>query len=34
MLRLDGGKGREALPIRTPDENVHERTSVLQFVAG
>ena len=22
MLRLDGGKGRETLPIRTPDENV------------
>jgi hypothetical protein len=31
MLRLDGGKGRETLPIRTPNEHVHERSLVRAY---
>jgi hypothetical protein len=30
-LRLEGGKGREALPIPTPDENSSQRTYFLKF---
>ena len=31
MLRLDGGKGRETLPIRTTCKTLSERTLVLTF---
>ena len=29
LFHLDGGKGRETLPIRTPSEIVYERSFVL-----